>query len=426
MYPRLQLLRQFLSEDGAIFVSIDDNEVQNLRALMDQVFGKRNFIDTIIWQKNFSPKNSARHFSADHDYIVVYARNSERWTPNRVTRGEAQDARYKNPDKDSRGPWTSGDLSARNYYSLGTYALTCPSGRVIPGPPKGTYWRVSSEKFAELDKDRRIWWGKNGDNVPRLKRFLTDVRDGMVPQTLWLHQEVGNTQEAKKELVSIVEFEHSDDVFITPKPVRLMRRILEIGAHRDSLVLDSFAGSGTLGHAVLEANRDDGGTRRFIMVEMDEKIAGTVTVQRMRKVVDGYQPLTGGDIVPGLGGGYRFCTLGETLFDDIGAIRQEVAYGELARHVHFAETGLPLPRDRSGNSPLLGVHDGEAIYLLYNGVLGDRRPDAGNILTAAVLADLPPHDGPKIIYGEGCRIGAARLARERITFKQTPYDVRVS
>ena len=425
MYPRLQLLRQFLREDGAIFVSIDDNEVQNLRALMDEVFGKRNFVDTIIWQKNFSPKNSARQFSADHDYIVVYARNAERWTPNRVTRGDAQDARYKNPDNDPRGPWTSGDLSARNFYSLGTYPITCPSGRVIPGPPKGTYWRVSSEKFTELEKENRIWWGKSGDNVPRLKRFLSDVQEGMVPQTLWLHQAVGNTQEAKKELVSIVEFESSDDVFITPKPVRLMRRILEIGADKDSLVLDSFAGSGTLGHAVLAANREDGGTRQFIMVEMDERIAGAVTVQRMKKVVEGYEPLTGGDAVPSLGGGYRFCTLGRPLFDDAGAIREGVSYKELAQHVHFTETGQPMARGKNCKRPMLGVHDGEAIYLLYNGVLGDRTPDGGSVLTSTVLAELPPYDGPKVIYGEGCRLGAARLARERITFKQIPYSIRV-
>ena len=423
MYPRLQLLRQFLREDGAIFVSIDDNEVQHLRALMDEVFGKRNFIDTVIWQKNFSPKNSARHFSANHDYIVIYARDAQKWTPHLVARGVTQDARYKNPDNDPRGLWTSGDLSARNFYSLGTYPVTCPSGRVIAGPPTGMYWRVSKEKLVELDRDGRVWWGANGNNVPRLKRFLSEVKSGVVPQTLWLHDEVGHTQEAKKELVSIVEFESSDEVFITPKPVRLMRRILEIGADKDSLVLDSFAGSGTLGHAVLAANREDGGNRKFILVEMDDRIARAVTHQRLKKVVDGYMPVNGGEVVPGLGGGFRFRGIGQPLFDESGGIRDAVSHAELAQHIYFGETGLPLSKGSNGNSALLGVHQGEAVYLLYNGILGDR-PDGGNVLTNTVLAQLPPHDGPKIIYGEGCRLGAARLERECITFKQIPYAVR--
>src|SRR5713226_3353677 len=192
MYPRLVLLREMLRQDGAIFVSIDDNEVQRLRTLLDEIFGVRNFVATLIWQKNFSPKSTARHLSEDHDYVVLYARDADRWRPNLIPRTSQQDERYKNPDNDPRDSWTSGDLSARNYYSLGTYPVTCPSGRVISGPPRGTYWRVSKEKFQELDADRRIWWGKSGNNVPRLKRFLSDVKEGLVPQTIWPHAEVGN------------------------------------------------------------------------------------------------------------------------------------------------------------------------------------------------------------------------------------------
>src|SRR5262249_37799164 len=152
----------------------DDNEVQSLRYIMDEIFGRDNFITTVIWHKMFSTKNSARHFSESHDYLIVYAKRADVWRPNLVPRGEAQDARYKNPDNDHRGPWTSGDLSARNFYSEGTYSITCPSGRVISGPPPGMYWRVSKAKFEELDKEQRIWWGKDGNNVPRLKRFLSD------------------------------------------------------------------------------------------------------------------------------------------------------------------------------------------------------------------------------------------------------------
>jgi adenine-specific DNA-methyltransferase len=407
MYPRLLLLRDMLRQDGAIFISIDDNEVQRLRTLMDEVFGPRNFIATIIWQKNFSPKSSARHLSEDHDYIVLYAKDADLWRPNLIPRTDEQDKRYKNPDNDPRGPWTSGDLSARNYYSLGTYPVTCPSGRVIPGPPKGTYWRVSKDKFDELNADERIWWGRSGHNVPRLKRFLSDVMEGMVPQTIWFHQEVGNTQEAKKELVAICDFEDSASVFITPKPVRLMRRILEIGADRDSLILDSFAGSGTTGHAVLEKNKADGGNRHFILVEMDQKISQTTTAQRLGRAIDGYVPRTGEGRarIDGLGGGFRYCALGDSLFNEMGQVCAEVKYVDLARHVFFAETGEPLPRGTNGRrSSLIGVCNGTAYYLLFNGILGDKRASGGNVLTGAVLAELPKHDGPRVVLGEGCRL----------------------
>jgi len=272
MYPRLALLREFLTQDGAIFISIDDNEVQNLRAVMDEIFGARNFVATIIWQKIFSPKNTARHLSESHDYIILYAKNGDLWRPNLIPREAKQDRRYTNPDNDPRGPWTSGDCSARNFYGAGTYPITCPSGRVIPGPPKGMYWRFAKETFEELDRDGRIWWGKGGNNVPRVKRFLSEVKEGVVPETIWMHGDVGNTQEAKKELVAICDFADSESVFITPKPLRLIGRILRMASDSDCLVMDSFAGTGTVGHAVLAANKADGGNRRFILVEMESDI----------------------------------------------------------------------------------------------------------------------------------------------------------
>jgi site-specific DNA-methyltransferase (adenine-specific)/adenine-specific DNA-methyltransferase len=420
MYPRLLLLREFLGTDGAIFVSIADHEVHNLRHIMDEVFGPRNFVASIIWQKIFSTKNSARHLSESHDYIILYARNADQWRPKLIPRAAKQDARYRNPDNDPRGPWTSGDCSARNFYGAGTYAITCPSGRVIQGPPKGTYWRFSKETFDEQNRDGRIWWGKDGNNVPRLKRFLSEVKQGLVPDTIWLHGDVGNTQEAKKELVSICDFEDSPSVFITPKPTRLVRRILEIATDKDSLVLDSFAGSGTTGHAVLATNKADGGNRRFIVVEIEEGIAEGVTAQRLTRAIEGHKDL------PGLGGGFRYCRLGQPIFDQAGNIRAGVSFAELGSHVYFAEAGEPMPTRSNGKSAMLGVHNGKAVYLLFNGVLGDRSPDGGNVLTSAVLGMLPPHDGPRIIFGEGCRLGAARLKREGIVFKQIPYGIKVS
>lgn len=424
MYPRLQLLRQFLREDGAIFVSIDDKEVHHLRALLDEVFGARNFVATIIWQKNYAPKGTAKHLSEDHDYILVYARQADVWRPNLIPRTDKQDKKYRNPDNDPRGLWRPNNLAARNYYSKGTYSIACPSGRRIEGPPKGSYWRMSEERFRELDRGGRIWWGKKGNNVPAPKIYLSEVKAGVVPQTLWLHSEVGHNQEAKKELVSIVEFATSDDVFITPKPLRLLRRVLGIGSDKDSIILDSFAGSGTLGHAALALNSEDGGTRRFIMVEMDERIARDVTAQRLRKASTGYVPLTGDakTPVPGLGGGFQYCSLGESLVDEEGALRADLPFERLARHVFFAETGVPIEEISNEDGNLLGTHEGRAVYLL-GSAFTNHRNGSGTVLTMSVLASLTPHAGPKIIYGESCRLGAARLEREQITFKQIPYDL---
>jgi site-specific DNA-methyltransferase (adenine-specific)/adenine-specific DNA-methyltransferase len=421
MYPRLVLLRQFLREDGAIFVSIDDNEVATLRLLMDEIFGAKNFVATVLWQKIFSPKNSARHLSEDHDYIVVYASNADKWKPNLLPRGDDAKARYKD-DGDPRGPWTSGDLQARNYYSEGTYPVTCPSGRVIPGPGKGMYWRVSKANFERLNQEGRIWWGESGNNMPRLKRYLSDVKDGVVPQTMWFYKDVGHTQEAKKELLELVDFNTSDDVFITPKPTRLIQRILQIATDKDSIVLDSFAGSGTTAHAVLKQNAEDGGKRRFILVEMDDNIAQNVTAERVKRVAEGYANAKG-QAVEGLGGGFQFCRLSaEPLFDADGQIRSDVKFAQLAEFVWFAETGTGF--SGTADSPLLGVHEGRAIYLLYNGILKDKSVGGGNVLTGPVFDALPKFAGPKVIYAAANRMGA-RAAREGITFKQTPYALEV-
>lgn len=274
MLPRLYIARNLLRDDGVIFVSCDDNEVHNLRCLMNEIFGEENFIASVIWQKVFSPKNSARFFSEDHDYVLLYARHAEGWRPKLLPRTQEMEARYDNPDKDERGPWTSGDMSARNYYGAGTYPVTCPSGRIVDGPPPGTYWRVSVEKFKELDSDNRIWWGEAGDNTPRLKRFLSEVKEGRVPQTLWQYKEVGHTQEAKKELLALVDFPNSDVVFDTPKPTRLIRRMLQLATtdEDEDMVVDFFAGSGTTMEAVLRQNIEDGGKRRCINVQLPEPL----------------------------------------------------------------------------------------------------------------------------------------------------------
>ena len=312
MYPRLYLARNLLQEDGVIFISTDDHEADNLRKVCNEIFGEENFVATIIWQKVYSPKSSARHFSEDHDYILVYARNAENWTPSLLPRTEAMEARYTNPDNDPRGPWKPSGLDARNYYSRGIYSITCPSGRVIPGPPPGSYWRVSEEKFKQLYKDNRIWWGKEGNSVPAIKRFLSEVKAGKVPQTLWTYNEVGHTQDAKKELLEFVKFENTDNVLDTVKPTRLIQRMLQVATDPKScdIVLDFFAGSGSTAHAMLKQNSEDGGNRRSILVQLPEPLPvpekplhtiADIAKERVRRVIqklnkedEGKLPLNGG------------------------------------------------------------------------------------------------------------------------------------
>ena len=270
MYPRLKLARSLLTTDGLIAVSIDDHEVASLRSLLDEVYGASNYIATVVWHKMDSPKNSARHLSEDHEYLLLYARDADVWRPNLLPRTADMVARYKNPDNDSRGPWLLGDLAARNPYDQGTYAIITPTGRVIDGPPPGSYWRVSRKRFDELDSDGRIWWG-DGSVRPGIKRFLSEVRDGVIPQTYWNWRDVGSTRNAKQEFHQLMGASSGENLFVTPKPVRLISRLLQIATDKHSLVLDFFAGAGTTADAVLRANVEDDGSRAFIAVQLPEE-----------------------------------------------------------------------------------------------------------------------------------------------------------
>ena len=296
MYPRLYLARNLLCEHGAVFISIDDNELANLRRICDEIFGEENFIATVIWQKVYAPKSSAKHFSEDHDFIVVYARNGDLWRPSLLARTPEQDAHYANPDNDARGPWRADGMSGRNYYSKGAYPVTTPSGRTIPGPPTGRYWIYAEDKFKELDADGRIWWGADGNNNPAVKRFRTEVMQGRVPQTLWFYSDVGHTQDAKKELMEFVKFENTDNVIDSVKPSALIRRMLQVATKADQadIVLDFFGGTGSTGHAVLVQNAEDKGNRRFILVQLPEPSTAKekdlatiadITKERVRRVI---------------------------------------------------------------------------------------------------------------------------------------------
>ena len=273
MFPRLYLARNLLREDGVIFISIDDNEVENLRRMCDEIFGEENFIATLIWQKVYSPKNSAQFFSEDHDFILVYSRNAEVWRPELLPRSEKALERYKNLDSDERGDWKASDLTARNYYGEGSYEIVGPTGKKFL-PTKGNYWRFSKKKFLEMDSDNRIWWGPDGSSFPAQKRFLSEVKDGVVPQTLLLYKDVGHTQEAKKELIEFVDFENTDNVLNSVKPTRLLRHLIKIGTRPDSndLVMDFFSGSAPTAHAVLAQNQEDSGNRRFVLVQLPEPL----------------------------------------------------------------------------------------------------------------------------------------------------------
>lgn len=408
MYPRLKLLQKLLADDGAIFISIDDNEQANLKLICDEIFGAGNFVDNVIWQKIFAPKNSAKYFSANHDFIVVYAKEKNKWFRNPLKRTDEQNSRYNNPDNDPRGPWTSGDLSARNPYSLGIYPIVAPGGRIIDGPPKGTFWRVAKEKFQALDADGRIWWGKDRNNVPRLKRFLSEIQDGIVPQTIWLNTEVGNTQDAKKEFNKIL---HDVELkFDTPKPTGLMERILEIATNGDSIVLDSFAGSGTTGDAVLNLNKVDGGSRKFILIEMEE-YAETITSERIRRVMKGYADKEG------TGGSFDYYELGKPLFLDDGNLNEEVGLQKIRSYLFYTETKKPLEEKKhKDNEAFLGKENDTAYYFHY-------LSDETTTLDHGFLATMKTKASQYVVYADNCLLTAAYLAKHNIIFKKIPRDV---
>lgn len=305
MKPRMEMLRTLLEEDGSVWISIDDNECHYFKVMMDEIYGRKNFIATIIWQKIYTVKNSARHFSDMHDYILVYAKNADVWKRNLLPRSKELNDSYSNPDNDDRGVWTTNAIQARNYYSQGTYEIISPTGQSFT-PPKGTYWRISKDKFTELDKDSRIWWGKDGTSVPRIKKFLSEAKQGVVPATFWPHTECGQNAEAKTELRKVLDGALEDELFITPKPERLIKRILEIATQPGDYVLDSFLGSGTTTAVAHKMGR------KWIGIELGNH-ADTHCKVRMDKVVDGEQGGISQAVGWQGGGGFKFYELAPSL-----------------------------------------------------------------------------------------------------------------
>jgi adenine-specific DNA-methyltransferase len=420
MYPRLALLTQFLTEDGVILVSLDDTEVPYLRLILDELLGKSAFVASIVWNTRNTDNRVKTLLSPDHEYIVVYGKRAGASILGRVI--DRSD--FRNPDNDPRGPYVTdpltGKATAEERPNLHAYNMEQPGTENVwrPDPAKG--WITDEDGYKRLLADNRIWWPPNPQTgKPRKKRFLSEAAERMPASTFWPEF---RAMSGAAELDAILV----DRVFAFPKPISVIQRVIDYCAPKNAFVLDSFAGTGTTAHAVLQMNIGDGGRRRFICIEMDAAIAENVTAKRLRKVVQGYD--AEGNRVEPLGSGFRFCRLGKTLFDKHGEINEEVPFTDLARYVYLIETGMPAPTRPRCDNPLLGVHEGRAVYLLYNGVLGDRRPAGGNVLTHAVLDALPPHptgtESPRVIYGEACRLSEATLQRLNVTFRQTPYALR--
>lgn len=452
IYPRLTLLRQFLKDDGVILISIDDNELANLISIVKEIFGEQNFISTLVWEKG--KKGDAKFFSVTHEYIVVVAKskttlisNNTKWRRKKAGRDQVltyynelrkqfgddhiaiRNAIMKwfrslpksNPAKahkhynwsDRRGLYFAADFSGPDdgRESRPRYEIIHPvTDKPCKKPSTGWRWEESRTLQALSEKPSRIHFGADESTIPCRKSYLFEI-DNEPFTSVFYKDGRGATIEVEQIL--------GPSVFAFPKDSDILADLLGMICNKNDLVLDSFAGSGTTAHAILKLNQIDNGQRKFILVEMDPEICRNITAQRLKRVSQGYKD------IPPLGGGFRYCQLGEPLFEADGQIGTEVTFTDLAHHVFFVATGEPLPKTSKQKSPLLGISKGIAVYLLYNGILKDKSVDGGNVLTREILSSLPKHEGQKIIYGNGCRIGAERLRREKIIFRQIPYQLRV-
>ena len=425
MWPRLHLLKELLSDDGVIFVSIDDNEQHHLRMLMDEVFGANNFVTNIMWQKKYAPSNDAKYFSDNHDFIVCYAKVKETWRPILLPRTKKQDERYVNPDNDPRGPWKSGGLDVKTYSKEYDYAITTPSGRIV-NPPAGRCWRYSPDRFEKLVRDSRIWFGQEGDNVPSIKRFLAEVKQGITPLTVWTYPEVGHTQSAT-QLVNIIGIS-----FPNPKPHTLIDRILRVGTDKNAIILDSFAGSGTTAHAVLALNKEDGGNRKFILVECED-YADTITAERVRRVINGVPKARDKSLRDGLDGSFTYCTLGAPIEIE-GMLTGDAlpSYSVLAAYLLHTSSGISAGTaalERQNHDGLFYTNGATDYYLLYEPELDWLCSNRGilNEERAKRISSASRANGRKaIVFGPGKFIGQRDLTPMGITFCQLPYEMHGS
>ncbi len=425
MMPRLKLLRDLLSEDGVIFISIDDNEQHRLRCLLDEIFGSQNFIQNIIWQKKYSPQNDAKYFSDMHDFIICYAKNKiegeqkSGWQRNLLDRTEDMNDRYSNPDNDPRGDWKPSDFSVKTYSKEYDYPITLPSGRIV-NPPNGRCWMTSKKNYEQLKIDKRMWFGENGNNIPSFKKFLTEVKQGAVPVSIWGYKEVGHNQEAKQELKEI--FNEIQLPFETPKPVRLLKRIIQIATNENDIVLDSFSGSATTAHAVLELNKEDGGNRKFILVEQED-YANTITAERVRRVIKGVKTAKNENLKHGTGGTFSYFELGKEIeMESILKGKNLPSFKEFARYLFYTATGEEFDEKAiDEKTGYIGTSRNYDAYLFY-------KPDLEwlkkNALTLELCMALPKHEGKqRLVFAPAKYVDDHKLSEYRIDFCQLPYEI---
>ena len=417
IYPRLELLRELLSADGSIWTIIDDDEGHYLKVIMDEIFGRRNFVANVVWQKRTSP-DARLGLGAAHDHIFVYGKSADNLSFDKLPLSPEQIKRFKNPDNDPRGPWVSSDYSAQGYRPRQMYTITTPKGAKHT-PPPGMCWKNVEEVFLANVKENRIWFGKNGMGVPRRKNFLSETK-GKSAWSWWQNDEVGHNQEAKKEINVLFGVESS---FETPKPEKLLMRVLQLATQPGDLVLDSFVGSGTTAAVAHKMGR------RYIGIEMGDH-AITHCIPRLESVIKGEQGGVSKLVNWKGGGGFHFYRLGDSIFLPDGSVNPKINFRTLAAHLWFLETQTPY--DGNGKSPLLGVGEKAAIALLYNGILKDKSANGGNILTRKTLGEIRQaaakkgcaDDFPIIIYANGSRLAKSTLDGEGVDCRQIPYEIK--
>ena len=420
MWPRLNLLKELLADDGAIFVSIDDNEQHHLRLLMNEIFGEGNFLANFVWQSKDTPGNNSSGVAVTHNHVVAYRRSSS-FEPNLLERSEGQIDNYSNPDNDPRGDWLGAPLTRSEHRDRDVYAIRNAKGRMVT-PPEGTSWRRPRSVMEALQEDSRIWWGNTGDaDFPMEKKFLSEAKHGVVNQTWWPYQFAGSTRNAGAEIKKLF---NGQKVFDTPKPLKLLQRLLELSTHSGAIVLDSFAGSGTTAHAVLALNKEDSGNRKFILVE-SEDYANSITAERIRRVINGVPEAKDVSLREGLGGSFTYCTLGNPI-DVEGMLTGEALpeYSELAAYLLHTATGL------SANGPLQAQNDdglfytnGETdYYLLYRPDIEWLRTKEG-ILNEEQALRIRNVGKKAVVFASDKHMGQRFLSDMGITFCQIPYEI---
>ncbi len=408
MYPRLKLLSKFLRSDGSIWISIDDSELHSMRMILDEVFGRRNFIACNVWQKRYSRENREA-IGDSHEYILVYSKSPETFkeTRNKLPLGDKQKKIYKNPDNDPRGDWQSVSLTAQGFRPNQMYEIIAPSG-IKHLPPEGRCWGMIESEFQKLVEDDRIYFGANGKGVPRVKKYLSEA-EGLVPWTWWPHEEVGHTDESRKQIQHIFG---SQTIFDTPKPTRLLERIFHIAGDKDAIFLDSFAGSGTTAHSVLNLNSVDHGNRKFILVEMED-YANAVTAERIKRVIKGYGKSK--NKINGIAGSFDFYELGQPLFKENDLLNEEVSERKIREYIWYSETKTAY--SSSAEHPhLLDSKDGTSYYFYYE-------RDSLTTLDHEFLETIEDKADQYVIYADNCLLSKKFMQEHNIVFKKIPRDI---